>query len=391
MPQGLELSVEAPEFKPGQTWTQDASDATRGKDGGLETACRDMLRRGFWNMELRWWMPFYLGKLKSFNMRTGYGFIECESTEQIYHMDVYIHKSQMMKPWRIGQPVEFAVTQNNRGQPQATDVFWLPMTTSPKTSQEEQPVGRQVQKPASNSNYIGTVKSYSATQAYGFIASDAMLEKHSCDVYLDRGQLPPSGEWRPGQVIEFEVAYNRRGQPQARSVNWDPVPFMRRDLSAGTSLRTVDTNAIRNLNEVLAGLRDNDRSTAVKRAMEFQNISESIDYLSFVLDRLGEPSCTSVEELSEAISIRLILLASTMLRDCKIEAARVATAASWCEASVPVLSRVVDAGDAGVDTTPDSVIRTVLNNVEVAVESNLVESPVLQPLLAQLHEISKEL
>jgi cold shock CspA family protein len=72
------------------------------------------------------WVAYYVGSLKSFNNRTGYGFLECEMARTDWGSDVFIHKNFVPTPWNLGQPVEFAVTTNSRGQAQAVDVNWLP-------------------------------------------------------------------------------------------------------------------------------------------------------------------------------------------------------------------------------------------------------------------------
>merc|ERR1712136_488709 len=171
--------------------------------------------------EFNWWVPYHVGKLKSFSSQSGYGFVDCATTHGIYKSDVYIHRSCMHTPWRIGQPLEFAVTLNSRGQPQASDVLGLPY-------EPEEPKDAR----------LGILKSFSLVQGFGFITGEDIMNEFSRDVYLDRAQL--ASEWRMGQIVEFQTTLNGRGHPQARNLNWDPVPML-----PGGKLRSVDSTGLR--------------------------------------------------------------------------------------------------------------------------------------------------
>lgn len=378
-----ELSRQAREFTPGVSWSgQD------GAGGGAGERKEESMRRGgFWNSDLGWWVPFYVGKLKSFNVRTGYGFLDCEQTKAIYHTDVYIHKSQVPVPWRGGQPVEFAVSQNHRGQPQASDVLWLPMTAAPEPpTAPVEATSRPDQK--ARSRHLGTMKSYSASQGYGFISSEDMLEKHSCDVYLDRGQLPPSGEWRPGQVIEFEVLYNRRGQPQARQVNWEPIPLLHRDTTTGNPPRAADISGTRNLNRVSGALRSGDRTSAVKTALELQEMSDSIDFVSFVLERLGPASREVAEELEDATPVLLLIELSRMLGVGLIVVTRVGAAVAWCDVLLEFVSPRALGAVGGAGMKLDNVMQLLRGNFEMAAANSVssAEAAGIAAILAKLSD-----
>jgi len=73
----------------------------------------------------------YTGTLKSFNTRSGYGFAACPELFEITQRDVYIHKVELPTDgvWRVGQELEFEVTQNLNGQPQAKNVVWKASAT----------------------------------------------------------------------------------------------------------------------------------------------------------------------------------------------------------------------------------------------------------------------
>merc|ERR1719162_571522 len=60
----------------------------------------------------------FQGKIKSFNVQKGFGFIECPEAHQIYGRDVFLHKAQI-GTYQIGSQVSFAVEMNKTNMPQA--------------------------------------------------------------------------------------------------------------------------------------------------------------------------------------------------------------------------------------------------------------------------------
>lgn len=160
---------------------------------------------------------WYVGKLKSFRPATGFGFVECTETHKRYCTDVFIHKNEVLANWRIGQYLKFSITCNSRGQPQARDVCWLPLN-------DPQPacLSKQAEQ-IPGTRHIGTLKSFGPNKGYGFIECDDVFAKFMRDVYLDKAQMPEGIDWHVGQVLEFELALNVKGQPQARNVDWLPL------------------------------------------------------------------------------------------------------------------------------------------------------------------------
>mmetsp|Transcript_55240 Transcript_55240/g.131686 ORF Transcript_55240/g.131686 Transcript_55240/m.131686 type:complete len:271 (-) Transcript_55240:113-925(-) len=63
----------------------------------------------------------YVGYIKSFSSRAGYGFISCEETSAMFGRDVFIHKAQL-KNHRVNSQVSFEIALNRKGHPQAKDV-----------------------------------------------------------------------------------------------------------------------------------------------------------------------------------------------------------------------------------------------------------------------------
>lgn len=286
-----------------------------------------------------------IGRLKSFNPRVGFGLLECDQTYHVYQRDVYIHKSAVPVPWNIGQTVEFAVQLNGRQQPQAHDVMWIPLDVVPIPPERTAPPKAPEPVASSsvrNERFLGQLKSYATSRGYGFLTSDEMARRHMCDVYLDRSQLPASGRWRIGQVVEFAVSHNARGQPQARSVEWDPVPLLPH-APTSEGQHKPDATIIQSLNRVLALLALEDKSGAVKLTLELQESSDSVDQVSFLLARLGTPTNECCKEMGMSVSATLLLGVAKHLADNPgLLARRVALSLSWCEAIVSLLKPAVD-------------------------------------------------
>jgi len=77
----------------------------------------------------------YSGRVKSYNPKQGYGFLECAEARAHYGRDVFIHKAQMgellgrfvgpgtrLEPTALRMRVNFSVEVNKAGMPQARDV-----------------------------------------------------------------------------------------------------------------------------------------------------------------------------------------------------------------------------------------------------------------------------
>merc|ERR1719456_1006210 len=64
----------------------------------------------------------FQGRIKSFNVQKGFGFIECPEAHQIYGRDVFLHKAQIGQ-FQIGSQVSFAVEMNKQNMPQARDLL----------------------------------------------------------------------------------------------------------------------------------------------------------------------------------------------------------------------------------------------------------------------------
>jgi len=62
-----------------------------------------------------------LGRIKSYNPRHGFGFIDCPAAAAQFGRDVFIHKA-LIGDLVVGDEVNFAVQQSKDGRPQARDI-----------------------------------------------------------------------------------------------------------------------------------------------------------------------------------------------------------------------------------------------------------------------------
>lgn len=63
----------------------------------------------------------YLGRIKSYNPRHGFGFIVCAEAHSQFKRDVFIHKA-LIGDLQVGQEVTFTVAPSKDGHPQARDI-----------------------------------------------------------------------------------------------------------------------------------------------------------------------------------------------------------------------------------------------------------------------------
>merc|ERR1719503_442582 len=64
------------------------------------------------------------GRVKSFNAKQGFGFIECPQIQAMYGRDVFLHKAQI-GDLKVGTEITFGVEPNKQGMPQARDLLTL--------------------------------------------------------------------------------------------------------------------------------------------------------------------------------------------------------------------------------------------------------------------------
>merc|ERR550537_1503990 len=66
----------------------------------------------------------FQGRIKSFNAKQGFGFIECPEAHAIFGRDVFLHKAQI-GDLKVGAMVTYSVEMNKSGMPQARELATL--------------------------------------------------------------------------------------------------------------------------------------------------------------------------------------------------------------------------------------------------------------------------
>jgi len=426
-----------------------------------------MLRGCFQDEMTGQWYPYYVGFLKSFSSRAGYGFLECAQSYADWQVDVFIHKSMVRTPWQLGQPCEFSVTMNNRGQPQAMDVSWLPAlpvrkppvakggaahpspgvvlavgpesrrrdgggsgasgsagassplplgATStplgasngavaerappatalpPPLAPNQEPGGEgaaasELRTPSptgdlqpavrsagigtrdadahQNTWRLGTLKSFSPAQGYGFIACDEIHHVYTRDVYFDKSQM--GSLWLFGATVEFKVIHNSRGHPQARQVDWDPVPYIPNDPQSAppsSKPRIHSPQTLEKLRKLLRLLHEGQLETAIVTAIDHQGGTHNaegddkeVDYVNFCLDRMGTET-VAVGTIKDFVKMLLLLMLAKMLRK-RLGAKRCLQLVRWFEA----LANTIDPAVEGVLEHYKDVVLQIRSNLQHA-------------------------
>jgi cold shock CspA family protein len=149
----------------------------------------------------------YIGTIKSFSEKNGYGFIECQEVKDAGYNDVFLHHAQLMD-FKQGDQVLFTCFKNSKGQAQAMDLL------SPD-AQESAPSRRGSSGPDVQSvlgTYVGSVKNFNEKSGYGFITCQEIMDQGYKDVFLHHAQI---GEFKAGDEVQFTAFLNKKGQVQA--------------------------------------------------------------------------------------------------------------------------------------------------------------------------------
>lgn len=147
----------------------------------------------------------HIGTVKSYSKDTGYGFIRCPELGDVYLRDAELQPG-VTRP-EVGQPIQFSVVFNSRGQPQAREVIWHKVD--------------QPQEFDALRRFEGCLKS--SGDDYGFLECAEARELFQRDVYISNDLLPVAG-CSLRQPLSFGIVLNARNQPQARNVVWGVPP-----------------------------------------------------------------------------------------------------------------------------------------------------------------------
>jgi hypothetical protein len=190
--------------------------------------------------------------------------------------------------------------------------------------------------------YIGSLKSFSAAQGYGFMYCDELHQQYSRDIYFDRSQL--CWVYNVGMLAEFQITLNGRGHPQARNVVWNPIPFAPGDTHAGEQPgpKLPSSAALEKAKKLLRLLNSKEYEGAIVAAIDYQGQGaekseasnsiapeRSVDFVSFVLDRVDAVDHGAVQ-VQDFVKMLLLLMLAKMLRQ-KFDLPRITKFAKWLE------------------------------------------------------------
>lgn len=182
----------------------------------------------------------FRGRVRSFNSGVGYGFIECEMAKNEYKRDVFLHSQQVKeRDLKIGDTIEFKIMLNAKKQPQAREISKVTEGAS-STQGDPQNEGELVPPPENCAHFEGRIRSFNATQGFGFIASEHALKKFGHqDVFIHKNNLP--SRCQPGCMVDFDVTIIKN-RPQARNVTLKPTDSVPVDASKGLSFGLFETS-----------------------------------------------------------------------------------------------------------------------------------------------------
>lgn len=467
---GKELKASAPAFVPASVQVESQPDelaeqaknilsmaAARGEAKQAAEAAKadmmNMLPESHRRMLRNWYQDaigncfqYYVGNLKSYSSRKGFGFLQCAQAEADFGQDVFIHKNNVPMPFHVGQPCEFAVMSNTRGQPQAIDVKWLPLlpqhkkangyggynvgamgtfsAAAPMPAQAastafssgstaasssaspavaggmlpqaapngaskplDAPRGQPSEAPgsdqggASEHRYLGALKSYSPAQGYGFLSCEEVWSSYSRDTYFDKSQmLKPV--WNIGQTVEFSITLNTRNQPQARSINWDPVPLQPQNEKQGGQAqaqaqqkpRSHQAQTMERLKKILHLTNVGDAENAMVAAIDSQGELQraqmqaegemDIDFVSFAIDRMGNEEA-AMKMMKDFVKMLTMLMLVKMLRR-KYPRQRMEQLVRWVDA----LSQCIDPFHPGVKDHSEDCFKQTCGHIDFICSDN---------------------
>lgn len=175
------------------------------------------------------------GQIKLLSKASGFGYIESQPIKDQYGCDVHFVVDLIQENGqftvRSGDVVRFELspTLQPGGKPQALSVSRANQIPYKKQrlpgesvtemltglSEADDPL-KTLKRPLTTGEVkIGKVKAYFPQNNYGFIACPEAKQKYGLDVYCPGQYLQDK---HTGQVVSFEIALNKRGQPQAVDV-----------------------------------------------------------------------------------------------------------------------------------------------------------------------------
>lgn len=166
-----------------------------------------------------------------------FGFIQCEELKNLYGMDTYL-SSHEIGNFSVGDSVSFRYVLNKKGSPQARDLQppQVAFVATPEDfswggaarqspvhkrrrpdwhAQESRNAAPGAEPDAGMGRLVGTIKVFYPEKKFGFIASEEGTAYFGIDTFVSNKEI---GAFGVGDAVEFSVAVNRDGKPQAREL-----------------------------------------------------------------------------------------------------------------------------------------------------------------------------
>jgi len=145
------------------------------------------------------------GRIKSFDERNGWGFVEGDAIREVYGKDIFVSKislqGQTVSP---GDQVKLSLEMGMKG-PMAVNVQVLPQGSF---SAEGTP----------GTVYMGTIKSFNSEKGWGFVTSVETEQIFGKDIFLHKREVCVDMEPVAGMEVQFFVQLSVGGRPEATGV-----------------------------------------------------------------------------------------------------------------------------------------------------------------------------
>lgn len=203
-----------------------------------------------------------LGVVKNYNGSTGFGFITCAETQNLFKRDVFLQRQEVVASGcKVGSTVAFTVELNKDSKPQARNVE----VVTPQADELDLIAGKDGQTPmqrelrqafqemlgavdeyvetlvGENHKFVGIVKSFNPSNGFGFIACEETHRIFGRDVFLHQSQLSDFGL---GDAIKFRLDIDPvKGTPRARDLSKAPPGTLER-IQAGENSQDIRNIAL---------------------------------------------------------------------------------------------------------------------------------------------------
>eukprot|EP00933_Yihiella_yeosuensis_P058274 TRINITY_DN5864_c0_g4_i1.p1 TRINITY_DN5864_c0_g4~~TRINITY_DN5864_c0_g4_i1.p1 ORF type:complete len:525 (-),score=145.75 TRINITY_DN5864_c0_g4_i1:226-1800(-) len=173
--------------------------------------------------------------------QSDFGFIKCDETKEYFGRDVYVNK-ELAAGLEEGQTVCFNAYLNRDGMPNAESCEPCEETWEPPAAElseyKEVETGKggkgkgKGEDGAGDSGgkggkggapeltgkvVSGTIKSFNSQNNYGFIECEEVKSEYGRDTFVHGKEFSGAG-LNVGDTVQFEVAINAKGQPQAMNI-----------------------------------------------------------------------------------------------------------------------------------------------------------------------------